>query len=858
LRSKVIYTCVLFALLCLATSVCASTNVALASNGCVAVADSVYSGDIPGKAIDGKWLAPGEFSGDNRWHAALEKPHPHWLWLKFRQPAIISRVVIHRADIVGYPVDFVGEYSTDGGFTFRQLFAVKGNKMTTDEFTIERSFSPITTDNFRLRILRSSNTQNPNYTQISEIEVFGDFVEPTPNAPSPIPPGILPEGPVAHPQSRMPHEWGRLLQRTQSRLPTISEHLDRIEFRSNWLRVVLSSPEPCITELCWDSLGKGKVDGNLLKPGRDGGVALTPMQVFVAPFRGGISTNAEVDGNVVRYTSTLPNGAQTHWEVRVSEKSIRMAVGTFVPSPMAALGPVAVKFAFDVSKTPVAPLANPRPGATAPLPCLLHASDYGSILIESSVSESCLTAESLRSQRQWNASFAAKPLTHRSDGLFVLPKGVTRWDMTATVESILPLPGLTKTDPRFASLPRCWLNTFQYRPDLGMLANNIVSDNCVFCMHQYADAAVYTQTLPGGIKPIQVVRESLDRYFAGAPGYGVGWEDIEMDTYPSLLIAAWDVIRVTGDKALLRKWMPHLERIAEAMNKQDRNGNGLPESTRTGVAGEARCPTSNWWDQINFGGEDAYGCALAYRGLGCLVDLEKLAGNRAHAAIYQRRANRVKAAYVLTFLNPDTGVLAGWKDSQGKLHDYYFTFVNGIAIAYGLVGDDLANKIVDRIEAKMKEVGYTRFDLGLPGPLVVIPKNDYGPGSLGSPQREDGTDTWQVFEHGGATACFASYYIQALYKLGRRAEADRILWPMMKAYGEGRYQNGVGKGGEWTRWDGTPSGYEGMLADAYSTQTVLFTGYYGIGFGPQGFYLEPWSPLKGKRVPLGLHYSGMR
>ena len=57
-------------------------------------------------------------------------------------------------------------------------------------------------------------------------------------------------------------------------------------------------------------------------------------------------------------------------------------------------------------------------------------------------------------------------------------------------------------------------------------------------------------------------------------------------------------------------------------------------------------------------------------------------------------------------------------------------------------------------------------------------------------------------------------------------------------------------------WNGTPSGYEGFLADSYCAQMVLFTGYYGIGFGPDGFRLEPWSPLKGQRVKLGLKYMG--
>ena len=78
----------------------------------------------------------------------------------------------------------------------------------------------------------------------------------------------------------------------------------------------------------------------------------------------------------------------------------------------------------------------------------------------------------------------------------------------------------------------------------------------------------------------------------------------------------------------------------------------------------------------------------------------------------------------------------------------------------------------------------------------------------------------------------------------------------MGTYAANGFQNGIGHGGEMTRWDGKPSGYEGFLAHCYRDPLAVYTGYWGIGFGAKGFYLEPWSPLKGKRVKLGLMYMG--
>jgi hypothetical protein len=462
----------------------------------------------------------------------------------------------------------------------------------------------------------------------------------------------------------------------------------------------------------------------------------------------------------------------------------------------------------------------------------------------------------VRALTEWTAFLQPRFSPRATDGLFVQRAGTNHFELEFSVEPAVPLPQLVTSEPRLRSLARSWLNPFQYRPEVGILANNILSDNAPLCLFTFTDPAIFTPTLPGNIQAIHLACESLDRYFAGANGYGIGREDIQADVYPALLISAWDVIRVTGDLERLNRWLPTLEKFAQRIEAQDRNCNGLPESTRSGRAGDLPRPSANWWDVINFGHEDAYVCALDYRAFRGLADLERLAGRSEQAARFEKRADRIRDAYVPTFLNPKTGILAGWKDSEGNLHDYWFVFVNALAITYGLVPDPLANSIVDRIEAKLKEVGYTRFDLGLPGNLVPIRKADYIPGAPGAPQKDDGSDSYGIYENGGATACYAYFYIQALYQLGRRAEAERILWPMMETYARGGFQNGIGHGGEWRQWDGKPSGYEGFLADAYYAQMAIFTGHYGITFGPEGFQLAQWSPLKGKTIPLGLQYMG--
>ena len=146
----------------------ADRNVALAAEGAVAVADSEFlnspyhdGGERAGFVNDGVWIRKGDAPESNRWHASVSRSHPPWVWIRFRQAARITRVVIHRADPLVYPVDFAGEYSPDGGETVRTLFRVSGNEMAPDTFSVKQTFDPVVTDNFRLWIDRSSYEAHP-------------------------------------------------------------------------------------------------------------------------------------------------------------------------------------------------------------------------------------------------------------------------------------------------------------------------------------------------------------------------------------------------------------------------------------------------------------------------------------------------------------------------------------------------------------------------------------------------------------------------------------------------------------------------------------------------------------------------
>jgi hypothetical protein len=297
------------------------------------------------------------------------------------------------------------------------------------------------------------------------------------------------------------------------------------------------------------------------------------------------------------------------------------------------------------------------------------------------------------------------------------------------------------------------------------------------------------------------------------------------------MIAAADYVQGTGDRPWLTRQYPRLKEWGLKLLAMDTDGNGLfkyPYSGNSGSwSGKAEKRPSNWWDTIGFGHEDAYANALAYR---ALRDFEKLSaklGKPRDAALWRTAADHLRTAYFGIFLDNSTGLLAGWRSSDRQLHDYYFLFVNGIAIHYGLVPPDQANPIMDRLLQKMKAVGYTRFDLGLPGNLVPVARKDYvhRDHRWGGGEKEDGSDGFQIYENGGATACFAYFTLATLYDLGRRQEADAMLFPMLEAFAKGGFQGhgANGMSNDWKAWDGTPWGYEGFLVDNYYALLAVLT-----------------------------------
>ncbi len=581
---------------------------------------------------------------------------------------------------------------------------------------------------------------------------------------------------------------------------TVVAKAQDLNYRSPFLRAEMAADRPNFRSLAVDSLGKNKLNVNVMLPLATNEPAFQVLR----------------NGETIEYRH--PGDSIPAWTFTFSDQSFVIRSNYSAKNPEQDL-----TLAFDPKASHATVLGLLNDEGAVRLPALLHFPDRGTFRITTTTKDVILGYDALRFKD--NFIRVTFPAADRHQPLIEY-----RLDVTAIYPHV---PGI-ETDPRYDGFRRDFLNIFQLNPRRRALANNAASDACAFTTFTYSMMAVHTPPLADGLSVLDILRQTLDRYVGGMKACGMkgGYNDDDpnakydfLDTFPSLVMTASDYVQASHNQIWLKRNYSVLKTWADKMIEFDTDGDGLMEYPLSGNSGswppEVGVRACNWWDTVGFGHKDAYSNALGYEAFLDMAELAREAGHIEDAKFYRKRAQMIKTVYYRTFYDPQTGVIAGWKSADGKLHDYYFLFVNGMAVIYGLVTPEQGNAIWDKLLAEIKKVGYTRFDLGLPGNLIPIRREDYIDlrKEFGGPEKADGSDGFQIYENGGATACYAYFTIQALRELGRDKEAYAILFPMLKAFEDGGFQgsNADGDTYDWKAWDGTPHGYEGLLVDGYLT-----------------------------------------
>jgi hypothetical protein len=161
-----------------------------------------------------------------------------------------------------------------------------------------------------------------------------------------------------------------------------------------------------------------------------------------------------------------------------------------------------------------------------------------------------------------------------------------------------------------------------------------------------------------------------------------------------------------------------------------------------------------------------------------------------------------------TFFNESTGLIGGWRSADGELHDYGFSLVNGAACSTDLLPTPTARKIMGKLMKYWRDAGVTDLRNGIPLNLWRIPEEDIGGVVFGLPMGS--------YQQGGCSHHGARVIVDALERAGYQSESDALLSDLAATISDDSSFGGLGSGIDWRAWDGTPSGYEGQLAEGFS------------------------------------------
>lgn len=450
------------------------------------------------------------------------------------------------------------------------------------------------------------------------------------------------------------------------------------------------------------------------------------------------------------------------------------------------------------------------------LPILIHAPVMGSFILKAIKGDILIRSDSLRQMYTNICEFKLGEIP-QMEGDYYLPPGsfiaAFRIEMKTPVFAELQreTPDVIKKMVRKISPA-----AIPYRADTYTLSNNSNSIHAPICMDVWSGVITRFKEEVEGIKPYRYLRHSLERWLNDAPGYASGrrdpsgnayYEDVYLMTGVNSLLGLAEYLKMNDGSEWFLKYKDKIVEQIYRMKKRDIDGDGLIESKeRLGISGSHQWST-NWYDVISFGWKDAFTNANLYLAVELLEKKFRDFGIEDISKMLEDWKNKIKKCYTYTFYNSETGWLAGWRCKENKLHDYAFLAVNGAAVNAGLIEEKLAKNIMEKLWMELKNSSLKDYTMGLPGNLFCIQDYDMAPPQHGRPIG--------FYQNGGLTHSQSRHFVAGLYKVGMIQEGDELLLSLSEGMLNSSVYGGVGSGLDWKMWDGTPSGYEGILCDQF-------------------------------------------
>lgn len=607
---------------------------------------------------------------------------------------------------------------------------------------------------------------------------------------------------------------------------TVERSSGEVRFRTRFLQIGFYLNRAGFSFLGIDESGRGNTDENILflQAGSFAqGVMLHPVdsRPLAAPIlRYEVQGATRVQGNRVTYDLEIPHAGQRyHLEWEIEEDRLMLHATRKATQDVAAWQSSAWFIGLRPTVSPTHVIGKiARTGETGllELPLLLHAPRYGTLRIETLQGQALWRADTYRPMDLTTSELKLGELP-QPEGHYLLPAG--------TFESVIQLklvkPGVplaaNTPPPIAAAIQKCAFTALTYRPDTATLSNNGASMHCPICMDNWSAITTRMGKVLPHLHAVDLLRDSLERWLDGAPGYSSGamrqhgefhqTEDEYLLTSAACLLGLGEYLQHAGTITWLQNYRAAISRQLQLMRERDLDHDGLIESRyRTGVSGTGQWSTC-WFDVVSFGWKDAFSNAILYRALMVLAEVFPKLQAAELAEGLAAWARDLRKNYHAAFFNPQTGWLAGWRCAENKLHDYAFLFVNGAAVSCGLLDYDVARAVITRLWQETKRVGMPDALLGLPGNLWHIPDADLADIMQGYPLG--------YYQNGGRTHAQTRHFVNALYWVGMKDEADELLSRLCEGLARGLVFGGNKSGVDWRFWDDRPCGYEGLLTDQF-------------------------------------------
>ena len=610
-----------------------------------------------------------------------------------------------------------------------------------------------------------------------------------------------------------------------------------VRYRSKHLEVGFRLSRAGFSFLAIDDEGKGRTEKNLLwmRPGISY-QGLFLHRVGSAPamapsIRYAVRGKTLVKGNTVTYEVAPEGEGQTYrlrWEVEADR--LLLHASRAGESDLRAWESSVWTTALDERAAASASggliTREGETGAMTP-PLFLHCPGFGSFDVLPHQGQALWRADAVRpaSLGIHQIKLGESPMP---EGDYLLHSGRHEASLEFVVRSGGKIPLRAGTPPEIVrAIDRCMLTSLTYRPDTGTLSNNGNSIHCPLSMDTWSALARRIGPVLPGLSALDLLRDSIERWLDGAPGYGSGMMFVDDDMHPAedeylmtgtaSLLAVAEFLESAGTPAWLESFGPQLSRQIDMMRKRDIDGDGLVESVyRLGNSGGYQWSTC-FYDVISFGWKCAFSNALLYPALLRLALILPRLGSPGLAAGLEEWGGLLRRSYFPAFFNPATGWLAGWRSRDGELHDHAFLTVNCAAVACGLFDDDTGRGIMQRLWAEAVRVGIPDPLYGVPSSLWPVPDEDLPEIMHGFP--------FGYYANGGLSTAHARHVVNALYMTGMEEEADHLLRRVCTALGDGIVFGGAKSGLDARSWDGWPCGYEGLLTDQFGILATALERY---------------------------------